>query len=149
MRHVPALSLLILGLALPACTRANGLAIDDDAGGGCGADCVDLASSDGDSTDLRRHKDMDSPPADLSKPGDLGPMMCLAACDHCFGGVCCAGGANGCCAAGEWCDASGQCRCGQNAACQNGLTCATGGPIGMQGQCGIICCGGLSNPCPL
>jgi len=74
---------------------------------------------------------------------DGGETACAAAAG-CAGPVC--GGA--CCGQGERCD-NGVCSCGGDQACANGDFCTSAGPVGGDGGCGTICCGGIENPCPL
>lgn len=105
------------------------------------------SGGDGGNVDLASADLTQGPQPDFSGV-DFAGLMCAATCQHCLG-VCCGAG---CCAPGEWCDStSNTCHCGQGAACTNGEICATGGPSPGPGsnQCGIICCGGAGNPCPL
>ena len=147
------LAVVAVALVLAACTRSNGLFIAGDGGGGGGVDGASSTDFGDGTVDLRREKDGGGPPLDLSQPPtDLsGGPICVSTCNHCTSGACCPGGKNGCCNPGEYCDAAGQCRCGSGPACTGNLMCASGGPImpGGPGQCGAVCCGDITHPCPL
>jgi hypothetical protein len=138
MRLAYALGLL---LAVAGCTRSNGLYI----GGGDGGDdggcpgCTDGSTQDLIGADLRKDHDL-SPPHDLAGGGMCGPA------NGCPTGPLCG---TACCGTGERCD-NGQCVCGTTGkSCLPGEICASGGPAMGIGQCGILCCGGVGNPCPL
>ena len=111
---------------------------------GCLSDGIPIGKGDlspSGTADLKR-ADLGGGTTDLAEGP---PAMCLSSCNRCAGGGCCG---TACCNEGEWCDSTQHCRCGLAAGCGPNLICATGGPS-MLGQCGSICCGDASNPCPL
>jgi hypothetical protein len=125
-----AIAIAIAGSSSSGCGSSTGLPN----GGDDGAAAMDLSVPPG--------ADLSTPPHDLSN------LSCAPTCQHCQG-VCCPGAPNGgCCAPGEWCD-NGTCHCGNGAACAPGLFCATGGPVMPPSQCGGVCCGDATHPCPL
>jgi hypothetical protein len=114
-----------------------------------GAACSDNhlpAAGDAGAVDLARAGDL-ALSSKLDLAGPPAGETCVSACNRCQNGPCCG---SVCCNAGEWCDATNTCRCGNGPACSGTLICASGGPVRPGGdQCGGICCGDSSHPCPL
>jgi hypothetical protein len=138
MIRVAAVVALLLALPLGAGCRTQPL----DEGDGGPSGFVDMSR-----LDLPR---TDGPGVDLSRPADMTLVdlarSCAPNCSRCQSGVCCG---TVCCRPGEYCDAqTNSCRCGNGGACRVDQICATGGPSGPN-QCGAICCGDPSTPCPL
>jgi hypothetical protein len=142
---------VLLTVFLTACST-NSLPNGDGGGRTMDLSAADLTASG--TMDLAA--DLTATGTDLLSPVDLasvdlaGPPpgeTCVSTCNRCSGGGCCGAA---CCAAGEWCDATLTCRCGTGPACAPNLICARGGPVMPGGgQCGFVCCGDATHPCPL